>query len=256
MTADNPSTQEQPLIQHLIELRSRLLKSLASVVVIFAALFAFANDIYEFVAQPLQKFLPENSQMIAIDVASPFLTPFKLTLLVSLFLAMPYILFQIWAFIAPALYKKEKRIAMPIFVSSVLLFYLGVSFAYFVVFPLVFGFFTSIGPGSVAIMTDISSYLDFVIKIFFAFGVAFEIPVATVLLISAGIISPKSLADKRPYVIVACFVLGMLLTPPDVLSQLLLAIPMWALFELGLIFGKMLASPEETDENHGEQSDT
>lgn len=254
MTAENSSNHEQPLIQHLIELRSRLLKSLASIILIFACLFAFANDIYEFVAEPLQKFLPENSQMIAIDVASPFLTPFKLTLLVSLFLSMPFILFQIWAFVAPALYKNEKRIAMPIFISSVILFYMGVSFAYFVVFPLVFGFFTSVGPGSVAVMTDISSYLDFVIKIFFAFGVAFEIPVATVLLISAGIVSPKSLADKRPYVIVACFVLGMLLTPPDVLSQLLLAIPMWALFEMGLVFGRLLAKPSDASQEESDQA--
>ncbi len=239
MNADSHQ-QEQPLIQHLIELRSRLLRSLVAVLIVFIGLFPFANDIYEFVAKPLQRYIPEGSQMIATEVASPFLTPFKLTLLVSVFIAIPYILFQIWSFIAPALYKNEKRIALPIFISSILLFYTGVCFAYFVVFPLVFGFFTSIAPESVAIMTDISSYLDFVIKLFFAFGVAFEIPVATVLLISAGIISPKSLASKRPYVIVGCFVLGMLLTPPDVLSQLLLAIPMWALFEMGLLFGHLI----------------
>ena len=163
----------QPLVQHLIELRSRLIKSLVAVTLIFAGLFGFANDIYEFVAQPLQSLLPENSSMIATDVASPFLTPFKLTLLTALFLGMPYILFQIWSFIAPALYKNEKRIALPLFISSIVLFYLGVSFAYFVVFPLVFGFFTAIGPQSVAMMTDISSYLSFVIKLFFGFGFAF-----------------------------------------------------------------------------------
>lgn len=240
-------TQEQPLVQHLLELRSCLLKSLAAVLIVFIALFAFANDIYEFVAAPLQKFLPENSSMIATDVTSPFLTPFKLTLFTSLFIAMPFILYQIWSFIAPALYKKEKRLAIPLFLSSVVLFYLGVAFAYYVVFPLVFGFFTSVGPQSVTIMTDISQYLTFVMKLFFAFGAAFEIPVATVLLIASGVISPQNLAKKRPYVIVICFVLGMFLTPPDVISQLLLAIPMWALFELGLFFGRAF-SPKDEDE--------
>ncbi|MFT5082279.1 MAG: sec-independent protein translocase protein TatC [Lentisphaeria bacterium] len=231
-------SEQQPIVQHLIELRSRLIKSLISVAIIFLALFSFANDIYEMVAKPLRQFLPETSTMIATDVASPFLTPFKLTLIVSLFLAIPYILFQIWAFIAPALYKNEKRLAVPLFISSVVLFYSGVCFAYFVVFPLVFKFFTSIGPASVAIMTDISSYLNFVIKIFFAFGVAFEIPVATVMLISAGIISPQDLARKRPYVVIGCFIMGMFLTPPDIMSQVLLAVPMWLLFELGLLMGR------------------
>ena len=234
-----PVSDEQPLVQHLIELRTRLLRALLSVLVVFAALFSFANEIYEFVAAPLQVFLPENSQMIATDVAAPFLTPFKLTLFVSLFISIPFILYQIWAFVAPALYKNEKRLALPLFISSVVLFYSGMAFAYFVVFPLVFGFFTSVGPESVSIMTDISKYLSFVIKLFFAFGFAFEIPVATVMLISAGIISPEGLAKKRPYVIVGCFVVGMLLTPPDVISQLLLAIPMWLLFEIGLLFGKL-----------------
>ncbi len=247
MTAD--SNDQQSIIAHLLELRSRLLRSLASVVIIFIALFAFANDIYEFVAQPLQKFLPAEGKMIATDVAAPFLTPFKLTLLVSLALAMPYILFQIWAFIAPALYKNEKRIALPLFVSSVILFYAGMAFAYYVVFPLAFQFFINTGPGSIVVMTDISSYLSFVIKIFFAFGIAFEIPVATVMLVVAGVISTRGLAQKRPYVIVGCFVLGMFLTPPDVISQLLLAFPMWLLFELGLFFGNFFtpkALPEST----------
>lgn len=242
----------QPLVQHLIELRSRLIKSLIAVTLIFAGLFSFANDIYEFVAQPLQRLLPENSSMIATDVASPFLTPFKLTLLTALFLSMPYILFQIWSFIAPALYKNEKRVALPLFISSIILFYLGVSFAYFVVFPLVFGFFTAIGPESVAMMTDISSYLNFVIKLFFGFGFAFEIPVATILLISAGFVSPENLSKKRPYVIVGCFVIGMFLTPPDVISQLLLAVPMWLLFEVGLFFGKLLAGKKESKESSEE----
>jgi len=253
MTSDNAQTlenesSEQPIVQHLLELRSCLLKSLASILIVFIALFAFANDIYEFVALPLQKFLPESSSMIATDVTSPFLTPFKLTLFTSLFIAMPYILYQIWSFIAPALYKKEKRLAIPLFVTSVVLFYLGIAFAYYVVFPLVFSFFTSVGPESITLMTDISQYLTFVMKLFFAFGAAFEIPVATILLIASGVISPTNLAQKRPYVIVTCFVLGMFLTPPDIISQLLLAIPMWGLFELGLFFGKAFV-PKEADFN-------
>ena len=206
----------------------------------FFGLFSFANEIYEFVAAPLTVYLPENTQMIATDVASPFLAPFKLTLLAAVFISIPFILFQIWAFVAPALYQKEKRLALPLFISSVVLFYAGMAFAYFVVFPLVFGFFTSVGPESVSVMTDISSYLSFVIKLFFAFGFAFEIPVATVMLIAAGIMSVEGLAKKRPFVIVGCFILGMFLTPPDVISQLLLAIPMWMLFETGLFFGRLI----------------
>ncbi|PCK03421.1 MAG: twin-arginine translocase subunit TatC [Alteromonadaceae bacterium] len=237
--AEEEQSGTQSLVQHLLELRSRVLKSLACVLIIFAGLFGFANDIYEFVAAPLQKYLPENSTMIATEVASPFLTPFKLTLLTSIFFSIPFIFYHIWSFVAPALYQNEKRIAIPLLVSSILLFYSGVAFAYYIVFPLVFSFFTSIGPESVAMMTDISSYMDFVIKIFFGFGFAFEIPVATVLLISAGLVSAESLAKKRPYVFTACFVFGMFLTPPDVISQVLLAVPMWLLFEVGLLFGKL-----------------
>ena len=242
--------EEQPLVHHLLELRSCLLRSLLSVLIVFACLFYFANDIYEFISAPLQALLPENSSMIATDVTSPFLTPFKLTLFVSAFLAAPYILYQLWSFIAPALYKEEKKVALPLFFSSILLFYLGIAFAYYVVFPLVFSFFTSVGPKSVAVMTDIGSYLSFVLKIFFAFGVAFEIPVATLLLISSGMISPTNLAKKRPYVIVSCFVIGMFLTPPDVISQLMLALPMWLLFELGLFFGKYVEPKDVDFEEH------
>lgn len=238
-SASDTNNNEQPLVQHLLELRSCLVKSLLSVLIVFAALFAFANEIYEFVASPLQKFLPENSSMIATDVTSPFLAPFKITLFTSAFIAVPYILYQLWSFIAPAMYKNEKRVAVPLFISSVILFYVGVSFAYFVVFPLVFKFFTSVGPQSVMLMTDISSYLGFVMKLFFAFGAAFEIPVATVLLLASGMISAEDLGKKRPFVIIICFVMGMFLTPPDVISQLLLAIPMWMLFELGLLFGRV-----------------
>lgn len=246
---------EQPLVNHLIELRDRLLKSILSVLLIFSGLFYFANDIYTFVSAPLQKFLPENSTMIATEVASPFLTPFKLTLFVAVFLSIPFLLYQIWSFIAPALYRREKRLAVPILVSSVILFYAGMAFAYFVVFPLVFGFFTSVGPEGVTVMTDIGKYLDFVLKMFFAFGLAFEIPVATIILIAAGFISAENLGSKRPYVIVGCFVFGMLLTPPDVISQSLLAIPMWLLFEIGVLFGRIISkpapdtSPDQPDQN-------
>ena len=183
--------------------------------------------------------------MIATEVAAPFLTPFKLTLFVSIFVSMPFLIFQLWQFIAPAMYKEERRLALPIFASSVVLFYAGIAFAYYAVFPLVFGFFTSVAPEGVSVMTDMGSYLDFILKIFFAFGLAFEIPIATFILISAGISTPESLAAKRPYIIVGCFILGMLLTPPDVISQLLLALPMWLLFEVGIIMGKTLVKPKE-----------
>lgn len=236
----SPNENELPLVQHLIELRNRLLRVIVIVLLIFLGLFYFANDIYTLTAAPLQKFLPESTGMIATDVASPFLTPFKLTLFVSVILAAPFILHQIWAFIAPGLYSHEKRLALPLLASSVLLFYGGMAFAYFVVFPLVFGFFTSVGPEGVAVMTDMAKYLDFVLKLFFAFGVAFEIPIATILMIHAGIITPDDMAKKRPYVVVGCFILGMILTPPDIISQTLLALPMWLLFEVGVFFGRMV----------------
>ena len=218
-----------PLIAHLTELRDRLLRAILSVLIVFIVLFPFANEIYAFVSEPLRALLPEGAGMIATEVASPFLTPFKLTLFTALFVAMPYVLFQIWAFVAPGLYQREKRFALPVFASSVMLFYLGAAFAYYVVFPLIFAFFTSVGPEDITIMTDINRYLDFVLKLFFAFGIAFEIPIAALLLIWAGITTPDNLARKRPYIIVGCFVFGMLLTPPDVISQSLLALPMWLL---------------------------
>ncbi|UZJ43229.1 twin-arginine translocase subunit TatC [Marinimicrobium sp. C6131] len=248
-----PNDKELPLVQHLIELRNRLLRIIVIVLVIFLGLFYFANDIYTLTAAPLQKFLPESTGMIATDVASPFLTPFKLTLFVSVLLAAPFILHQIWAFIAPGLYTHEKRLALPLLASSVVLFYGGMAFAYFVVFPLIFGFFTSVGPEGVAVMTDIAKYLDFVLKLFFAFGVAFEIPIATILMIHAGIITPDGIAQKRPYVIVGCFVMGMVLTPPDVISQTLLALPMWLLFEVGVFFGRMVYRRDRAREAEEEQ---
>ncbi|TGD73043.1 twin-arginine translocase subunit TatC [Mangrovimicrobium sediminis] len=237
-----------PLVAHLTELRDRLLRALLSVLVVFICLFPFANEIYAYVSEPLRELLPPGASMIATEVASPFLTPFKLTLFAAIFAAIPYILFQAWAFIAPGMYRHEKRFALPLLVSSIALFYAGAAFAYFVVFPLIFAFFTSVGPEGITIMTDINSYLNFVLKLFFAFGVAFEIPIAAILLIWAGITTPEELGRKRPYIIVGCFVLGMLLTPPDVISQSLLALPMWALFEAGVFFGRFVQRRDAGDE--------
>ena len=228
------------LVAHLTELRDRLLRALLAILIGFIILFPFANEIYGFVSAPLRELMPEGSTMIATGVASPFLTPFKLSLVLAIFMAIPVVLYQVWGFVAPGLYQKEKRIALPLLASSVLLFYAGAAFAYFAVFPLIFAFFTSVGPANVQVMTDINSYLDFVLKLFLAFGIAFEMPIAAVILIWTGVTSPDALAKKRPYIIVGCFIFGMLLTPPDVISQSLLAIPMWLLFELGVFFGRLL----------------
>jgi len=241
---------QQPLITHLLELRDRLLRSLIAVLLIFVALFAFANDLYQYVSAPLRAFMPEGVNMIATEVASPFFTPFKLTLVVSVFAAMPYLLYQLWAFVAPGLYREEKRIALPLFFSSIALFYAGMAFAYTVVFPLVFMFFTSTAPEGVSIMTDIRSYLDFVLKLFFAFGLAFEIPIAVVILSWVGAVDPDQLGKKRPYVFVGCFIVGMLLTPPDIISQTLLALPMWLLFEVGVIFARLIKPRQNTPIEH------
>jgi len=246
--SDSTNDQEQPLISHLVELRQRLMRAVLAVFILFLALFYFANDLYLFISAPLTALLPEGTSMIATDVTSPFFAPFKLTLVAAMALAMPYILHQIWSFISPGLYANEKKFAIPLLISSILLFYAGIAFAYFVVFPLIFGFFTSVGPENVAVMTDISSYLNFVLKLFFAFGLAFEIPIATLLLIKSGAISAKDLASKRAYVIVVCFVFGMLLTPPDVISQSLLAVPMWLLFEVGLFMSRFIVSESKEDE--------
>ncbi|SLM61383.1 MULTISPECIES: Sec-independent protein translocase subunit TatC [Dickeya] len=230
--------QTQPLISHLIELRKRLLNSIISVLVVFLALIYFANDIYQIVSAPLIKQMPAGASMIATDVASPFFTPIKLTLIVSVFLSAPLVLYQVWAFVAPALYKHERRLMMPLLVSSSLLFYMGMAFAYFIVFPLAFAFFAQTAPKGVLIATDINNYLDFVMALFMAFGVSFEVPVAIVLLCWSGVVTPEGLKQKRPYVLVGAFVVGMLLTPPDVFSQTLLAIPMYLLFEIGVFFAR------------------
>jgi sec-independent protein translocase protein TatC len=251
MTANSAETeevaQEQPLLAHLLELRDRLLRTVLVIAVVFCCLFYFANDIYVVVAEPLMSQLPEGTSMIATEVASPFLTPFKLTLLTSVFLAIPFILYQFWAFIAPALYKNERSLVYPLVVSSALLFYLGVAFSYFVVFPLIFAFLTSVAPEGVAVMTDISHYLDFVITLFFAFGFAFEVPIATILVVWVGLVTPDELLSKRPYIIVGAFVIGMFLTPPDIISQTLLALPMWILFEIGVFFSRSFVRDREDE---------
>jgi len=244
-------SNEQPFLDHIIELRSRILRAVLVVVIAFFPIYYFANDIYQFVAAPLLAHLPSDSGMIATEVASPFLTPFKLAIVSAVFAAMPFILHQAWAFVSPGLYLHEKRFAFPLLVSSVLLFYAGMAFAYFLVFPLVFGFFASVTPVGVTMMTDINRYLDFVLKMFFAFGFAFEIPIAILLMVWSGLATPESLARKRPYVIVGCFVVGMLLTPPDVISQCLLAIPMWTLFEVGVYLARFInRRAEEVKEEH------
>ena len=235
---DSHVHEEQGFLSHLVELRDRLLKAILAVGVLFLCLFAFSNDIYNWLARPLLKYLPDG-QMIAIDVAAPFFIPFKLTLMLCVFLAIPWILYQAWAFVAPGLYTHEKKLVFPMMVSSTLLFYLGVAFAYFVVFPLVFGFFVGVAPEGVEVNTDIGRYLDFVITLFFAFGIAFEVPVATVLVVAVGITTPEQLRQIRPYVIVAAFIIGMFLTPPDIISQTLLALPMWLLYEVGIVFSSI-----------------
>jgi sec-independent protein translocase protein TatC len=224
------------------------MRALLAVLVMFICLFPFANDIYTFVSEPLRALLPPGAGMIATEVASPFLTPFKLSLVAAVFLAMPYVLYQAWSFIAPGMYKHEKRLAIPLLASSVLLFYAGSAFAYYVVFPLIFAFFTSVAPQDITIMTDINSYLNFVLKLFFAFGLAFEIPIAAILMIWSGITTAEALAKKRPYIIVGCFIFGMLLTPPDIISQSLLAIPMWLLFEIGVYIGGRMPRSAPADE--------
>jgi len=219
---------------HLRELRARILKSLVVILVCFLSLIYFSNDIYLILSEPLLSFLPENSSMIATEVASPFLTPLKLTFFVSLLLSMPFLLNQIWKFIAPGMYENEKSLSFLLILSSLILFYLGILFTYFLVLPLVFGFFTGAAPQGILIMTDISRYLDFVLSLMFAFSIAFEIPILIFLLIWSGITTSEKLRNARPYVIISCFIVGMLVTPPDVISQSLLAIPAWALFEIGL----------------------
>lgn len=239
---NSKESAKQPLMTHLLELRNRLLKVFIVVLLVFAVLFPFSESLYLYISEPLRAFLPSASTMIATEVTSPFLTPFKLALISAMFISMPYSLYQLWAFVAPALYQQEKRIVVPLFFASVILFYAGMAFAYYLVFPLVFMFFTSVAPEGISVMPDIRAYLDFVLKLFMAFGLSFQIPIAVVILSWLGTVNPDNLAKKRPYVFVLCFVVGMLLTPPDIISQVLLAVPMWLLFEVGILFGRLVSN--------------
>ncbi|ANE57429.1 MULTISPECIES: twin-arginine translocase subunit TatC [Methylomonas] len=251
MTNQVQPDNEQSFFSHLVELRDRLLKMVLCVLLVFVGTASYANEIYAFLADPLLQHMPKNSSMIAIDVASPFFTPFKLAFVVAVFASIPFILYQFWGFVAPGLYRHERLMVAPLLLASTLLFYGGAAFAYFLVFPLVFSYLTAAAPAGVAVMTDIATYLDFVLAMFFAFGLAFEIPVLTIVLVWTGIISPESLAEKRPYVIVGVFVVAMFLTPPDALSQTLLAVPMWLLFESGLLFSRLISRRERAADDDG-----
>lgn len=240
---------EQTFISHLVELRNRLIKSIVITGLIFVGLSFWANEIYAYLAGPLTRHLPPGGQMIAIGVASPFLAPLKLALFVALFAAIPFILYQAWAFIAPGLYQHEKRLALPLLVASIVLFYLGIVFAYYVVFPLIFQFMILTAPPGVTVMTDINQYMDFVLTLFVAFGVSFQVPIATILVVASGAVSREAIAEKRPYAIVIAFFVGAVLTPPDVVSQTLLAVPIWLLFELGLVFSRFVTPRTRPDDS-------
>lgn len=252
-TALPPNDQEMTLVQHLLELRDSLTKGIIAIVVLFVCLFPFANELYLYIAEPLTRFLPQDASMIATGVASPFLTPFKLSMVLAVYLAMPVLLYQVWTFIAPALYKHERQLVAPLLFFSSFLFYAGGAFAYYVVFPLVFGFLSTAAPDGVTIATDISLYLDFVIKMFFAFGIAFEVPIVVVLLILTKMATPEKLTHIRPYIVVGAFVIGMLLTPPDIISQTLLAVPMWLLYETGIIVGSIVLKARSKSKDEREK---
>jgi sec-independent protein translocase protein TatC len=237
--------REQTLIEHLLELRSRVLKALVSVLLVVLVLAPFARPLYSIFSAPLVRHLPEGSSMIAIDVASPFFAPFKLVLILGLLLAMPMVLYQLWAFVAPGLYRHEQRLARPLLAASMVLFYAGCAFAYFVVFPVIFAFFSSMAPEGVAVMTDINRYLDFILTLFIAFGLAFQVPIATIVLVAIGVTTPESLARMRGYVVVGAFAVAMLVTPPDMISQTLLAVPVLLLYELGIVMARLLVRPKD-----------
>jgi len=244
---------QQSWISHLIELRNRILKSVLVLLVVFIGFSFFANDIYTFFADPLIRALPDGSTMISTDPHGPFFVPFKLAFFTAIIVTLPFLFYQIWAFVAPGLYVKEKKLVFPLVASSTVLFYCGIVFAYYVVFPLIFSFFANSAPDGVSVMTDISSYMSFAMKLFFAFGVAFEVPIATIIFAKVGIVSPEKMAEKRPYIILGAFVMGMLMTPPDIFSQTLLAIPVWLLFEVGLFFARRITTGKEIDEADEEQ---
>src|SRR5690242_6938231 len=245
---DTPEAPQETFISHLIELRSRLLRSIVAVVVVLVALFPFAKDIYAVLAKPLLHALPQGATMIATDVTGTFLVPLKVTLMTAFLIALPYVLYQAWAFVAPGLYQHEKRLALPVLVSSVLFFALGMAFAYFFVFPVAFGFFAGYTPAGVQMMTDIDKYLSFVLTMFIAFGLTFETPVVVVVLVRMRVVTLDKLKSARPYVIVGAFVVGAIFTPPDVISQLMLAVPLWLLFELGVVLARFVAVPAEKTE--------
>ena len=231
---------EGTLISHLLELRTRLMRATIAVGIAFVPLVFYANQLFTLVARPLIEKLPEGTSLIATSVVAPFMAPLKLSMIAAVFVAMPYVLYQLWAFIAPGLYRHERRFAMPLLLSSIVLFYVGVAFAYFVVFPLMFNFLTSTAPIGVKMMTDISSYLDFVLLLFFAFGVAFEVPVAVVLLAATGLVKVEALKKHRGYVLLGIFIVAAILTPPDAVSQCFMAVPMYVLYEIGILLAKFL----------------
>lgn len=254
MKTSESTDPELSLIDHLLELRSRLIRSVVAVSVCMIALLPFARKLYTLVSEPLVSRLPEGASMIAIDVVSPVFAPFKLSMILALLIAMPYLIYQAWSFVAPGLYQHEKRIAKPLLAAATVLFYLGCLFAYFVVMPVIFTFITRIAPDGVAVMTDISRYLDFILVMFLAFGFSFEVPVITVVLVAIGVVTPDGLAAARGYVVVGVFFIAMLITPPDMISQTLLALPVWALYELGIVFSRMVRPNDAADEEPADQS--
>lgn len=253
MTDQKNSMEKLPLVQHLIELRRSLLRSVIAIAIFFVVLFPFADEIYNFIAAPIVQAIP-GSNLIAIGVISPFLTPLKMSLILAIYIAMPYLLYQLWLFIAPALYRHEKRLILPLVISSTILFYAGLVFSFYVVFPVIFGFLASVGPDSVNFAPDIQYYLDFILKVSFAFGVAFEVPVITILLIIFGVTTPQKLKKNRSFIIIGSFVIGMVLTPPDVISQFLIAIPIWLLFEAGLVFSSFFKVRENAQSKNSNNS--
>lgn len=254
MNEQTSSPKSEPFVSHLIELRNRMLWAVGTVLIVFICLVPFANDLYEWFAKPLISNLPQGGSMISTEPHGPFFIPFKFAFATAFAISIPMVLYQVWAFIAPGLYKNEKNIALPLVVSSTILFYAGIMFAYYVVFPIIFKFFIGMAPDGVAVMTDISAYMSFALKLFFAFGIAFEVPVATVLLARMGVVSPDGMAKQRPYIILAAFVLGMLMTPPDIFSQVMLAVPVCLLFEVGLFFARRMETKSvEVGEQEAEE---
>ncbi|MEY8211799.1 MAG: twin-arginine translocase subunit TatC [Gammaproteobacteria bacterium] len=255
MAEKSQQLEKMPIVEHLVELRSALLRSVIAIVIFFLVLFPFADDIYTFIAAPIVQAIP-GSNLIAIGVISPFLTPLKMSLFLAIYLAMPYLLYQLWSFTAPALYRHEKKLIMPLVISSTILFYIGLLFSFYIVFPVIFTFLSSVGPESVDFAPDIQYYLDFILKVSFAFGVAFEVPIATILLIMFGATTPERLKKNRAYIIIGSFALGMILTPPDVISQILIAIPIWLLFEVGLFFAPFFKVRETVKQSNNKKSET